>query len=125
MERPPFHSWLRPIPLSADEERREIAISLRYRPEFSHHPIESIFHGGVLAALVDLAGHAAVAVWHGPPTPTISLQIDYLRPVVGDDIEARGILRRLGRSISRADVEITAGGKLVALGRGTYSTLEK
>src|SRR5262245_14843152 len=97
MDRPPFNNWLAPLALVADEAAREVIVSLRYRPEFSYHPTEAIFHGGVLAALIDIAGYAAVAVWHGRPTPTVNLQIEYLAPAKGDVIEARGILRRLGR----------------------------
>lgn len=122
MERPPFNSWLSPVAVAADEARREVTMSLAYRPEFSYHPTEAIFHGGVLAALIDIAGYAAIAVWHGRPTPTIGLQVEYLAPARGGTVEARGMLRRLGRSIGRADIELTCGGKLVALGRGTFST---
>jgi hypothetical protein len=35
---------------------------------------------------------------------------------------ARGILRRMGRSVARVDVEISAAATLVALGRASYST---
>jgi uncharacterized protein (TIGR00369 family) len=124
LERPPFNRWIAGIPLGADIDTRETKIALRYRPEFSHHPSAPIFHGGILAALIDIAAHATVAVWHGAPTPTISLHVEYLSPATGDELCARGILRRLGRTISRADVEVTAGGRLVALGRGTFSTRE-
>lgn len=124
LERPPFNRWMGLVPLEADENRREILVSLPYRPEFSLHAVQPIVHGGVLASLIDIAGHAAVAVWHGSVTPTISLQVEYLAPAVGDPIQARGILRRLGRSIARADIEVTASGRLVALGRGSFSTRE-
>lgn len=96
-------------------------MSLPFRREFSHHPKLPFVHGGIIAALVDIAGHAAVAVWQGHPVPTINLQIDYLAPAQGDEVVARGMLRKLGRNISRSDVEVTVGDKLVALGRGTFS----
>lgn len=125
MTRPPFNRFVVATPVAVDAEKREIEIALPFRPEFSGDPTTPFFHGGMVATLIDIAGHAAVAVWHGGQAPTINLQIDYLAPAIGTELRARGILRRLGRSISRADVEVTAAGKLVAIGRGTFSTSEK
>ena len=125
LDRPPFNRWLAPVALSVDPEAGSIEVLLPYRPEFSHHPTEAIFHGGVLAALADVAGHAVVAVFHGKPTPTITLQIDYLAPAAGAAVHARGLLRKLGRSISRADVELRCGDRLVAIARGSFSTQER
>jgi uncharacterized protein (TIGR00369 family) len=83
-------------------------------------------HGGVLAALIDIAAHAAVAVQIGRMAPTIDLRIDYLRPAPGTDLLATARTLRVGRAIARVDVEITAGSKaVVAVGRGTFSTLAK
>jgi acyl-coenzyme A thioesterase PaaI-like protein len=78
----------------------------------------------MVASVIDIVAHAAVAVWHGGPAPTVTLQIDYLAPAIGPELHARGILRRMGRTVSRADAEISAGGKLVSIGRGTFSTKE-
>lgn len=125
LDRPPFNRWLAAVPVAVDSEKRTIEIRLPYRPEFSHHPAQNVFHGGVLSALADVAGHAAVAVFHGSPTPTITLQIDYLAPAMGDAVLARGLLRKLGRNLSRADVELRCGEKLVAIARGSFSTQER
>ena len=124
LQDPPFNRWLSPVAVNVDEAARELVVSLPFRPEFSYHPERSVFHGGVIASLVDLTAYAAVAIWHGGATPTITLQIDYLAPAIGHELVARGLLRKLGRSISRADVEVALDGKLVALGRGTFSTGE-
>jgi len=51
-----------------------------YQPHLSRAPDEASYHGGVIATLIDLAGHAAVAVSIGRMAPTIDLRIDYLRP---------------------------------------------
>ena len=125
LDRPPFNRWLAALPVSVNDDERIIEIRLPYRPEFSHHPSQNVFHGGVLSALADVAGHAAVAVFHGSPTPTITLQIDYLAPAMGEAVLARGILRKLGRKLSRADVELRCGERLVAIARGTFSTQER
>ena len=121
--RPPFHGWLKPTAISVNVERREIEIALAYRPELSHELHRGIFHGGVVAALVDIAGYAAVAIWQGAATPTMALHVEYLRPAVGHELRARGILRRMGRSVARVDVEVSAAATLVALGRASYSTV--
>jgi uncharacterized protein (TIGR00369 family) len=124
MERPPYHAVLRPQPVSADVESGTVVIKLPYRPEFRRAPDEAGYHGGVIAALIDLAGHAAIAVQVGRMVPTVDLRIDYLRAAAGGDLTARAKILRAGRSIARADVEITDGeNNLIAVGRGTYSTL--
>jgi uncharacterized protein (TIGR00369 family) len=124
MARPPYHAVLRPEPMSADPQTGTVVIRLPYRDEFRRAPDEPGYHGGVIAALVDLAGHAAVAVTVGRMVPTIDLRIDYLRAPAGGDLIARGKLLRAGRSIARADVEILDDkANVVAVGRGTYSTL--
>jgi uncharacterized protein (TIGR00369 family) len=122
LARPPFHGWLKPTAVSVDVERREIEISVTYRPELSHDSDAGFFHGGVVAAVVDITGYAAVAIWQDIATPTMALHVEYLRPARGDELRARGILRRMGRAVARVDVEVSAAGSLVALGRASYST---
>jgi uncharacterized protein (TIGR00369 family) len=101
-----------------------VTIRLPYREEFRRAPDEPGYHGGVIAALIDLAGHAVVAVTVGRMVPTIDLRIDFLRAPAGGDLTARGKLLRAGRSIARADVEVLDDtNNVVAVGRGTYSTL--
>ena len=68
----------------------DVVIRLPFRPEFCRGPKEPYFHGGVIAALIDLTGHAAVAVGLGRAAPTIDLRIDYLRPASGDGLLATG-----------------------------------
>jgi uncharacterized protein (TIGR00369 family) len=124
MERPPYHAVLRPQPVAVDAESGTVTIRLPYRDEFRRAPDAPGYHGGVIAALIDLAGHAAVAVTVGRMVPTIDLRIDFLRAPAGGDLTARGKLLRAGRSIARADVEILDDtNNVVAVGRGTYSTL--
>ncbi|HEY4819715.1 MAG TPA: PaaI family thioesterase [Xanthobacteraceae bacterium] len=124
MERPPYHAVLRPQPVAVDAESGTVTIRLPYREEFRRAPDAPGYHGGVIAALIDLAGHAAVAVTVGRMVPTIDLRIDFLRAPAGGDLTARGKLLRAGRSIARADVEIIDDtNNVVAVGRGTYSTL--
>ncbi len=122
LARPPFHGWLQPTAISVNVKRQEVEISVAYRPELSHDSDRAIFHGGVVAALVDIAGYAAAAIWQDVATPTMALHVEYLRPAVGSELRARGMLRRMGRSVARVDIEISTAQSLVALGRATYST---
>ena len=123
MRRPPLHAFLAPRAHAVDPATGEVVIRMAFRPEFGRDPVDVGYHGGILAALIDLAGHAAIAVKLGKPTPTIDLRIDYLRPAPGVELEARARVLRAGRAIGRADVDVLADGVLVAVGRGTFSTL--
>jgi uncharacterized protein (TIGR00369 family) len=123
MARAPYHAFLAPDPVSVDEAAGEVNVLFRAKPEFRRAYDSDDWHGGVLAAMCDIAAHAAVAVRLGDMAPTIDLRVDYLAPARGD-LVARGKLLRLGRSIGRADVEITdPNGKLVAVGRAVFSAL--
>lgn len=123
MARAPYHAFLAPEPLSVDEAAGIVSVLFRARPEFRRAYDSQDWHGGVIAAMVDIAAHAAVAVRLGDMAPTIDLRIDYLSPAQGD-LVATGKLLRLGRTIGRADVEIgNSQGKIVAVGRGVFSAL--
>lgn len=115
--RAPFHDFLRVEAVSADEAVR---VLLPFRPEFRRARDVEDYHGGILAALIDLTAHAAIAVRTGDMAPTIDLRIDYLRPTPGVALQAEGHVLRLGRSIARADVLVAAEGRTVAVGRGTF-----
>ena len=122
MARPPFHSFLKPEALAADASGA-VVIRLPYRAEFARTPDEAGYHGGVIAALIDLAGHAAIAIRTGHMVPTVDLRIDYLRAAPGVALLARTKILKLGRSFGRADIDIeTEAGQHIAAGRGTYST---
>jgi uncharacterized protein (TIGR00369 family) len=124
LRHPPFHGFLRPEPISVDTAADVVVIRLPFRPEFRRAEDVSDYHGGVIAALIDLAAHAAIAVQVGRMVPTIDLRIDYLRPAPGVDLIATAKVLRLGKSIGRSDVEIAGEGTpLLAVGRGTFSTL--
>ena len=121
---PPFHEFLRPQPVSANPETGMVVVRLPFRPEFRRAREGVHYHGGVLASLIDLTAHAAVAVHIGRMAPTIDLRIDYLRPARGVDLVAVGRVLRSGRSTAQADVEVRSeDGCVVAVGRGAFSTL--
>lgn len=120
LESPPFNAWLSPVAEQAGTSGT--TIRLTYRPELGYRPSEAIFHGGVIAALIDIAAYASVAILREHATPTAALAIDFLAPAVGRELVARTRLRKVGRSLARVDVDVFAGDRLVVLGRGTFST---
>lgn len=78
-------------------------------------------HGGAIASLIDVAGDFAVAMLVGGVVPAINLHVDHLRPSSGGHVEAVVHIRKLGKSISVVDVEVTdSEARLVAIGRASY-----
>ncbi|WP_422677991.1 PaaI family thioesterase [Blastococcus brunescens] len=119
IDRCPFHDLLRPQALHADADAGTVRVGLPFRTELGIREDGDTFHGGVIASLADLAGHAAVAVRTGRVSPTIDLRIDYLRAARGEALVATATVLRAGRSIARVDVHIhDPGGALVAVARG-------
>jgi uncharacterized protein (TIGR00369 family) len=126
LDHPPFHALFSPQVVSADPDTGVVVMRLPYQPSFRRSPDSDVIHGGVIAAVIDMAAHAAVAVQIGHMAPTIDLRIDYLRPAPGVDLIITAKTLRVGRSIGRADVEINTGPNtpIVAVGRGSFSTLQ-
>jgi acyl-CoA thioesterase len=79
-------------------------------------------HGGFLYALADSA--FALASNSRGPAVALSCRIDYFRPLsAGATVEARAREVNLSRRTASYQVELTAGGKLVALFTGTVFRL--
>ena len=109
---------------SCDPEKGEIVIRLPYKPDFERGPDPKQWHGGPLAAFIDIVGDFALIAMLGRGIPTINLRIDYLRPAIDTDLVGTGRVLRAGRSVGVVDVELTDDkGRTVAVGRGSYSTL--
>ena len=101
------------------------AVSARMplRPEHERAAGSKQFHGGPIASFIDTVGDLAVAVIAGGGVPTINIRIDYLKPTVGAYVEAVARVRRSGRTVTIADIDVfDEKGSLVAIGRGTYSS---
>lgn len=120
----PFHRFLRPelVDFSAGEGWIAIAVAAREALSRSDQRVE--LHGGVIAALIDIAGDYAVALKLGRGVPTIGLHVDYLRFARGARAMATGRIVKLGRSIAVVDIMVTdETGALIAVGRGSYSSV--
>jgi acyl-CoA thioesterase len=86
-------------------------------------------HGGVLAALVDIAMLQAIFSTFGPEDEaagTADLNITYLRPALGRRIYAEATVVKKGRSLAMTEVSITdEQGRLCAKGRTLYAIRQR
>ena len=120
----PFHQWLLPELVAVDEEAGSVTVRLVLRPEFGRVTGKLDLHGGVVAALVDIAGHAAICAKVLHTVATIDMRVDYLRLAGGTEMRAVGTVVKLGRTIGVVDVRMTDDqDRLVAIGRATYVTM--
>jgi uncharacterized protein (TIGR00369 family) len=122
---PPFHQWLKPELRELDPQSGRVTVALPLRAEFRRDPARPEIHGGVIAALIDIAGHAAIAARLRRGIPTVDLRIDYLRGAAGSELLATAEPVRLGRTLAIVDIRVADDrGNLVAIGRGLFSTRE-
>jgi uncharacterized protein (TIGR00369 family) len=120
----PFHELMRMELVRYDAEAGAVDLRLPWQRAFERELGTKQWHGGPIAALVDVAGDFALVALLGRGVPTIDLRVDYLRPAIDTDLLATGRTLRAGRSVGVVDVEVRdARARIVAVGRGTYSTL--
>ena len=121
LDRSPFISWLGLKVDRVDHVAGEIVMLMPLRAELERRAGTRQFHGGPIAAFIDVVGDFAIGMLVGGGVPTIDLRIDYLRPATGGMLKATGRVRRRGRSIAIVDVEVSdEEGRLVAMGRAAY-----
>lgn len=100
-----------------------VEISMPFRQEFLREDGSDWLHGGIVSALIDIAGDYAVFSKTGGDVPTLDLRIDYLRPTKRGRLTAIARTVKVGRRVSVADVEVKdEQGQVVAIGRGLYAT---
>ena len=122
LDRSPFISFLGLKVVSLDHARSEIVMRMALRPEIERRLGTRQFHGGPIAAFIDVVGDFAIGMAIGGGVPTINLRIDYLRPAIGAAVTGTARVRRQGRTVALVDIDVTdEDGKLVAVGRGTYA----
>ena len=119
--RAPFHQWLGLTVVAVSDDG--IEIRAKWRDEWVVNKERGYTHGGILAALVDLAADWAMVKSTGRGVPTIDLRVDYHRPAMPGDLVAHGKVVRAGAQFATAEAQIfDLQGKLIASGRGTYLT---
>jgi uncharacterized protein (TIGR00369 family) len=114
---------LRVITLEKGHARLEVP----FRDELVGDPFRPALHGGVLSALADTAGGAAV--WSGvgdirARVSTIDLRVDYLRPARLEAIVADARVVRVGNRVGVVDVALfhpTAEHEVFATCKAVYN----
>jgi len=97
-------------------------VSLRIGPH--HLNRTGVVHGGVYTVLVDTAGGLSGCFSPDPARRvlayTVSLTTSFLGRADSGVLRAVGRVRRSGRRLFFATVEVECGGALVALGEGSF-----
>jgi len=121
ISRGPFNKWLNFTVLKAGMDGVEIQAA--WREEWVVNVERRYTHGGILAAIVDVAADYAIAAQLGRPVPTIDMRVDYHKAHMPGDIMAKAQVVRMGSQYSTAEAYLyDKDGALVASGRGTYFT---
>lgn len=120
----PFIHWLNLRIDAIDYEAQTLTVSVPMRPEFERKANSGQWHGGPLASVIDTVGDFALGMLLGQGLPTINFRVDYLRPAIDTNLQVIARVRRAGRSVGVADVDVlNQNGQLVAIGRASYATL--
>lgn len=122
----PLHRFLG---LRMEETRPGFArISMKTGPNTLGGVAGSV-HGGILAALVDIAMLSAQSSLFEPgeqPAGTADLNITYLRPALGERIYAEAAVLKKGRSLIVTEVSILdEKASLCAKGRTIYAVRQR
>jgi len=121
ISRGPFNQWLNFTIMKIAVDG--IELKAKWREEWVVNPDRRYTHGGILAAIVDVAADYAIAAQAGRPAPTIDIRVDYHKAAMPGDLTAKARIVRSGSQYSTAEAYIyDTEGALVASGRGTYFT---
>ncbi|HUF79577.1 MAG TPA: PaaI family thioesterase [Burkholderiales bacterium] len=121
ISRGPFNQWLNFTVVKAGAEGVELKAA--WREEWVVNVERRYTHGGILAAIVDVAADYAIAAQLGRPVPTIDIRVDYHKAAKPGDLTAKARVVRMGSQYSTAEAQLyDKDGALVASGRGTYFT---
>ena len=115
----PALAWLA---ATLEELGPDVAVlKLPYREQITNG--SGTVHGGVLAALIDLAADWAMIKTLGRPVPTIDLRVDFHSPAMPGDLTCHCKVVKVGSQFSSSESFVfDTSGKLLASGRGTYFT---
>jgi len=123
-----FGKWDRPyfvslVGIVVEETRRDYCrMRMPFRPELEQ-PM-GIVHGGAIATLLDVVVVPAIGGAYGPDTgfSTVSLDIQYMSTLVGEDAGAEGWVVKRGRTIVFCEAEVIGltTGKTIARAHMTY-----
>jgi uncharacterized protein (TIGR00369 family) len=122
MKQSPFITFLGLTVTALDADKQELVMRSPMRPEFEREPGTKQWHGGPIASIIDTVGDYALVMFVGRGLPTINFRVDYFRPAIDTALISTGRVRRLGRTVGVADVDVhDEKGALIAIGRATYA----
>lgn len=101
-------------------------LEIPFKPELVGDPFRPALHGGVLSALIDTCGGAAVftTISPGDRVSTIDLRVDYLRPGRLERVICEATVQRTGGRVASVDMRAyhaDGPAKPVATGKGVYA----
>lgn len=123
-EQVPFNRWMGLHATSIKEG--ELRVRMPFRPDMTGDPMRPAIHGGVIAALLDATGGAALFTVLGEQdrASTVDLRVDYLKPGQCQDVLAVARLVRLGNRMATVEMRAFHDGEEespFALGIGVYN----
>ncbi len=120
----PFIAFMGLKVMNADLQKQEITVRSPMRAEFERRAGTKQWHGGPIASVIDTVGDFALGMMLGRGLPTVNFRVDYLRPAIDTDLIVTARVRRAGKSVGVADIDVfDEKGALLAVGRGTFATL--
>lgn len=123
-DRSPFIAFLGIKVVEADIEKGILTATAPLAKNIERGVNSKQWHGGAIASVIDTVGDFALGMQIGRGLPTINFRVDYLRPAIDTDLRIVATVRRNGRSVGIADVDVyNDNNVLLAIGRATYSTL--
>jgi len=124
LDHSPFIAFLGLKVTEADPAKELVTMTCEMRPEFERGKGTGQWHGGPIAAIIDTVGDYALIMALRRGLPTINFRVDYLRPAIKTGLTITATVRRAGKSVGVVDVDVADdAGRVVAIGRATYSTL--
>ncbi len=103
-----------------------VRMTVPFRPDLIGNPTIPALHGGVVAALLDTCGGAAVWSQIGEldQVSTVDLRVDYLRPARPERLVGTARVIRLGNRVGVVELRAYhpgASDKPIAVGTGVYN----
>ncbi|HHQ47922.1 MAG TPA: PaaI family thioesterase [Acidobacteria bacterium] len=101
-------------------------LRIPFRPELIGNPELPALHGGVISALLDTCGGAAVwtRIGEHDRVSTVDLRVDYLRPGRPEDLLGRARVIRAGNRVAVTELRAYQPGapdEPIAVGTGVYN----
>jgi uncharacterized protein (TIGR00369 family) len=122
LDETPFIQWMGIRVKEWQPAEQQLVLTMPFRTEIGGGADEGHVHGGAIGAVIDTAASMVFYALGVQSAPTVDYRIDLLRPVVRSGMHARAVVRKLGKTVGIADVEVRDdAGKLVALGRANMA----